>query len=67
MGCDEERNQDEDAEYSDLDILDRNQGDLKLKFDGRKKFKTGGFSAFHERLEYLDPFIEQVGAEENRN
>jgi len=57
-----------DGEYSDPDILDGTQWELKLKFDGRKKFKTGGSNAFPVRmddlLEYLDPYFEQVGAEE---
>lgn len=58
-----------DEEYSDPDIMDGTQWDLKITFDNRKKFKTGGSNAFPERfdelLEYLDPYFEQVGAGEN--
>lgn len=58
-----------DEEYSDPDIMDGTQWEIKLKFDNRKKFKTAGSNVYpalmDELLEYLDPYFEQVGAGEN--
>jgi len=60
-----------DEEYYDPYIMDGTQWELKLKFDNRKKFKASGSNVFpalfDELLEYLDPYFEQVGAEEKRN
>lgn len=60
-----------DEEYSDPYIMDGTQWELKLKLDGRKKFKASGSNVFPEKydelLECLDPYFEQIGAEENRN